>query len=429
MASYFERLHTSPRVVVDGETCELKSRRFLLKSSSLLLLTSGLELTPFVAEAYPNGKLKPMGSVESRFDDHAASTGWLPFQKPDDRHLVIRVQLNGVSTEAVLDSGVGVTVLDINFAAKLGLHRRAEFQGIGLTGGANGSVAEGILIRVGNLSVRTQTTSLFDMAALSAAAGRQLVAIIGRDLFGASVVDIDFAKRQIAFRSPAATLDHNGLVLPLNATAQNMREIPISIERSPTVPAVFDLGSDTPLYVSAEYATQSGLLDGKRTSTSLSAGIEGTTPNRVAVLKHVMLGKTTFHDVPVEIPERWTHQVPAFIGLPILGRFRLGIDFRRDRLSILPLAELINLPFRKDRSGVGAVVSGGGLKVANVAPGSPAAQAGMRVGDEIVAINGQQLGPAYFRSRPREGSKPVGTVLRLRLADGRTINLVLADYF
>jgi hypothetical protein len=361
------------------------------------------------------------------FDGHAVSTGWLPFEMPDDRHLIIRVQLNGVATEAVLDSGI--TVLDVDFAAKLGLRRHAEFHGVGLTGRADGGLADGILIRVGDLSLRTQATSLFDMASLSAAAGRPLVAIIGRDLFGAAVVEIDFANRRIALRKPTAIFDDTGTVLSLRASAENLREVPISIEGAPAVPAIFDLGSDTPLYISAEYAAQTKLLVGKRTSTSLSAGIEGVTPNRVAVLEYVMLGKTVLRNIPVEIPEQWVHHAPAFIGLPILSRFRLTIDFRRDRLAILPLDDLINLPFRKDRSGIGAVVSGDGLKIANVAPGSPAARASLRVGDTIVAINGQELGPAYFKSRPREGSKPAGTTLRLRLADGRTMNLVLADYF
>lgn len=405
------------------------TRRELIKSTSLLLFAAVMDPTPFAAHADPSGKFTTMAGGEGKFDHHAVSTGWLPFEMPDDRHLIIRVQMDGVATDAVLDSGVGITVLDTDFAAQLGLHRRANLLGFGLTGQANGSEAGGLLIRIGNLSLRTRQTSLFDMANLSAATGRKIVAVIGRDLFGAAVVEIDFRKHLIAFRNPTVLVNDTSAVLPLKVTAENVREVPVSIEGAAAVPAIFDLGSDTPLYISAEYAAQHGLLNGKRTSTSLSAGIEGTMPNRVAVLKQVRLGETILRNVPVEIPERWTYQAPAFIGLPILSRFRLTIDFHREQLSILPVTDLIDLPFRKDRSGIGAVVSDGSLEIAHVAPGSPAAQAGLRVGDRIVMINGQEIGPAYLKSRTREGSKPAGTTLRLRLGDGRNVAVLLADYF
>lgn len=401
----------------------------MMKSSSGLLVAAVVEWMPLLANAAPNDGVITMDGCKPIFDRHAASTGWLPFEIPDDRHIVVQVHLNGVATEAILDSGVGTTVLDIAFAAQIGLHQHSDSIGVGLTGRANGGMANGLLIRIGNMSLHTQKTSLYDLTALGAATGRKLVAIIGRDLFSAAVVDIDFSQQLVAFRNAPAIGNDRFAVLPLRTTAENAQEVPVSIESALAVPAIFDLGSDTPLYISAEYAAQHRLLSGKRTSTSLSAGIEGTTPNRIAVLKEVRFGETILRDVPVEIPERWTYQAPAFIGLPILSRFRLAIDFRRERLSALPIPDLVHLPFRKDRSGVGAVVSDRVLEISHVAPGSPAALAGLHVGDKIVAINGREVGPAYLKSHPREGSKPAGTTLQLRLADGRTVAVVLADYF
>jgi predicted metalloprotease with PDZ domain len=65
----------------------------------------------------------------------------------------------------------------------------------------------------------------------------------------------------------------------------------------------------------------------------------------------------------------------------------------------------------------------------HVASGSPAELAGLRVGDEVIAINGEMLGPEYFKNHPSEGTKPVGTVSVLTLSTGSKVKVVLADYF
>ncbi len=78
---------------------------------------------------------------------------------------------------------------------------------------------------------------------------------------------------------------------------------------------------------------------------------------------------------------------------------------------------------------MGVERAGDALRVIYVAPASPAATDGLKIGDTIVAINGTRLDDAYFRTRPHEGSKPPGTVLRLTLDDGSAVNLHLADYY
>jgi len=63
------------------------------------------------------------------------------------------------------------------------------------------------------------------------------------------------------------------------------------------------------------------------------------------------------------------------------------------------------------------------------APGCPAAQTGWKEGDEITAINGQKIGPAYPCSPlSRWAGGPAGTEVTLSLADGSTRKLKLADY-
>jgi C-terminal processing protease CtpA/Prc len=60
---------------------------------------------------------------------------------------------------------------------------------------------------------------------------------------------------------------------------------------------------------------------------------------------------------------------------------------------------------RKRRSGLNVTLVGDRLKVLLVAPGSLAAETGWKEGDEITAIDGQKIGPAYPGSPCRAGRK------------------------
>jgi predicted metalloprotease with PDZ domain len=133
--------------------------------------------------------------------------------------------------------------------------------------------------------------------------------------------------------------------------------------------------------------------------------------------------------VPVEIPERWQKSVPAYIGLPVLQRFNLRVDYDKSELGLIPISAAISRPFRKDRSGIGAERFGNGLRVIHIAPRSPAETSGLKIGDVIVVINGRQLDNAYFKARPHPGAGPAGTHMRLVLANGAIIEFDLMDYF
>lgn len=89
----------------------------------------------------------------------------------------------------------------------------------------------------------------------------------------------------------------------------------------------------------------------------------------------------------------------------------------------------IGVPFEKDRSGIGAQRSANGLRIIHVASGSPAADIGLRAGDEIIAIDDHFVDDDYLRRHPAMGSRPSGTAIKLALADGRTFILELRDYF
>jgi predicted metalloprotease with PDZ domain len=118
------------------------------------------------------------------------------------------------------------------------------------------------------------------------------------------------------------------------------------------------------------------------------------------------------------------------VGLQILSRFHVTVDFAGDRIWLQPLPGAATLPFRKNRSGSAIVPEGDRLRISHVAPGSPAAKAGFRVGEEIAAIDGQAIAADYAASDlSRWIFGPAGQQVALTMADGSRRTLRLADYY
>jgi predicted aspartyl protease len=337
--------------------------------------------------------------------------------------------LNREPAEVLLDSGVGSMVLDLSWAAKLGLRPRHASAAVGITGAAAATTMEGLNVSIGDMILTPPETMAFDLSPLDVATSRPIRALLGRDILAPLLVDIDFENRRIAFQDPSRPAALNGAKLEALPQSKFGRTLSISIEGRPPIEALFDLGSDAPLVISPDYVQTQQLLLGKKTSTTLSVGASGTEEDEVAVMKVIEIGGVPLHDVPVSVPNTWALDTQAVVGIPILSRFRLMTDYGRDRIWMLPNKTAEAQAFQKDRLGMAAMPANNCLRVVHVSPGSPAATAGLKTGDEVVAVNDQIVDAEYLKSRPRQGMKPTGTILHMRLRSGSDVTIKLADYY
>ena len=104
----------------------------------------------------------------------------------------------------------------------------------------------------------------------------------------------------------------------------------------------------------------------------------------------------------------------------------LILDLGRDRIYLTPRTDAPR--FERDRAGIRFDLFDDRLKVTFVSPQGPAAAAGLKVGDEIVAVDGRQVAHDYY-SRPDWVRGPAGNSILLTRADGTKAKVTLADYF
>lgn len=158
-----------------------KSRRVALE-----LLSFGLAATMTRIEGARAGEFQMNHSL----DGHGVD--WVPFEMPDGRHIIVTAKIGDMTAEVIVDSGAGKLVLARSFAARLGLRARGAITGVGVTGQASGVIVEGPSVFIGRSILRPREATVYDLDGLSAATGRPIVAVLGRDLFDNFVVTLDF---------------------------------------------------------------------------------------------------------------------------------------------------------------------------------------------------------------------------------------------
>jgi predicted aspartyl protease len=355
-------------------------------------------------------------------------SGRLPFVLDHSFHIRVAVTIAGVAASAIIDSGAGRAVLDRDFAQRHGIGLRQGFNVAGITGNAKGELADVFDVDLGELSLAGLSAGVLDLNPYPVPGEPRVDLIIGRELFDALVVDIDFQVETVEFLEPNAAHNFKGFAVPLQVGPRGTPYIDITIEgRSMSV--AFDLGYNAALLLSPQFVADVDLLKGRPTSTVASRGAEGVGIGRVAILSSLGIGPLKLHGVPTEIPATWNRPSPGVIGLEVLKRFRIATDYSHGRLWLEPYADLLDKPIARDRSGIGAVPTAAGLSIIHVAEGSPAEKAGLKRGDTIVKIDGEAVDTRYILSHPRMGVRPAGTVFHLTLADGRDLVVTLADYY
>lgn len=247
--------------------------------------------------------------------------------------LYIPAQINGIATEAVLDSAAEMTLLDDEFAERAGA---AEGEAIKARGSGAGEADARLVnhVRVDALGVALPdvTVAVIDLDDIGARLfGRRLDVIVGRDLFDAARLSIDIERGTIEVVPAAAK--PKGVRLALQSFRGN-ETIPVSIEGAAPVRAEFDLGNGSDMLIGKAYAQRMGLLDRDYVHEE-GGGIGGAVERRIVTLKTVRLAGVTFRNVRAAIDAQ-PHAADANVGVKLLRRFHIVTDFAQKAVWLRP---------------------------------------------------------------------------------------------
>ncbi len=132
-------------------------------------------------------------------------------------------------------------------------------------------------------------------------------------------------------------------------------------------------------------------VPGEAIAASLGFGVQGEIHGHFGRVPGAEIGGYRTRDIVCGFTspeEGWGSYHEAMIGLELLSRFNLVFDYPGGRMFIEPNRTFAD-PFEYDMSGMALRKKGDDhLEIVRVTPGSAAEAAGLRVGDEVVKIQG-----------------------------------------
>ncbi|WP_419813744.1 retropepsin-like aspartic protease [Glacieibacterium sp.] len=250
----------------------------------------------------------------------------------DDR-IHMPVVVNGVTTEALLDSAAEMTVLDLGFARrlKLGGGRSVTARG---TGSATtlATLVGGVRMRAAGLDLRPRNVAVIDLGDIARRLEGRIDVILGRDLFDAARLSIDL--KAATLNTVARSLPPPGVRLPL-VSRRGIETIPVTIEGHAAV-ADFDLGNGGRTLVGAGFAATHRLLaDGRPTTPINGGGIGGEVRQTMLPLRTLDLAGKRFIDQPAVIDSN-PDASDANIGVVLLRQFGIVTDFAQGYIWLDP---------------------------------------------------------------------------------------------
>jgi predicted aspartyl protease len=261
--------------------------------------------------------------------------------------------------------------------------------------------------------------------------------LLGLSFLGEFTFRLDYELKQVSFASPASSnLMGAGSIMPLQgeglfvAVQAEVDGIPAKL--------LLDTGASQALILRTGFVAEQKLRGRypKRLSMVTGAGLLGRTHGEITRLQTLKLGGYTLTNVFAEFEttsNAWPVDFAGFVGAPVLCRFNLTFDVVGRRLWIEPNANyaMESPPPASVRSGLVCLPEGTNWIVEDLIAGSPAAEAGVRRGDHLLAINGVSVHSMTPGEIKRAFRVEPGTQVRLRvqskLETPREATLILRD--
>lgn len=335
--------------------------------------------------------------------------------------LLVPVEVNGVKVEGWLDTGAPVSIAHPALAVdlKLGLVETGSFSGVaGRT--KQFSMVQPVDVRIGDRTLKSAPLMIAGLASLAPERPDHPRMTIGMDLVGDLVMEIDFDRSLIRF-TPSAEFRNPPPTKPieLNRT-RGGRWIPGSLSGYSSMRVSFDTGNPGAGHF-AEYVSRKA-LKGQKGYASSACGIDGCAPRTNYAVPSLTVGGVAFENVPVDVSPETGRDGEFGIGMDIVKRFNLVLDFPRNRIWMTPNGNR-SAPFRRNRVGIEVYSATWPAPVLVVASGSPADRAGFKPGEIIADVKTSAGVPVDELADPLTGVRLVFT-----MSDGARRELVTEDY-
>jgi PDZ domain/Aspartyl protease len=327
----------------------------------------------------------------------------------ENRTIFLRVQAGGSRPYwFVLDTGNKYAVIDLAVAKAIGLKLGAPVN----VGGGGKNVVMGNMLNDSPFSLvglKDFSQPLFlalPLDNLAKAHGHEFAGMLGTDFSSEFVVEIDYLAKTITLHDKMTYQYHGtGQSFPVTFNRAGWPEIQAAVTDGdrPTMEGKFvlDIGNGAaPLILNRPFVESEHFLSPSRHTVPWleGQGIGGGTDGSVGRVSRLQIGRFLIKNPVTVFSSAASGSFAATesqgnIGATILEKFKIILDYKNNRVILEPNARF-DEPTDYNRSGMVLEAVGESyrtFRIKAVADDSPASEAGLRVGDTLIAIDGQQV--------------------------------------
>lgn len=338
-------------------------------------------------------------STESASEDTASFT--IPLGSSDG-YVVLPISINGSKPLPILlDTGMpapGIALFDGPHVEELDLDYLAMRAQVGGAGGGKSyeaRISVGATFDIGGAKIENSRLIVmphipyFDIG---------LAGIIGYEALDAFAVSVDYDEKVITLTQPDAFEAPEGATaVPLEIKG-NMPHVEVRLprgdEQGESLRLVLDTGARHAVSLSLSHPAVS--IPEGAVERHVGRGLSGALRGSIGRIEALQLGGHRLDSVVASFLDAEGDAAhgrgsDGNLGIGLLDRFNFALDYASKTLYLTPHKDH-ERPFEADMSGM-TVESEDGveLRVAEVLAGSPAAEAGIAVGDRVLAIDGEAL--------------------------------------
>lgn len=301
-------------------------------------------------------------------------------------HILIAAEIEplGVSKTLIIDSGMRSTLLDRDLEVPLA----KTFQ-------VDPAVTYGLVdqMHLAEANFHHVSTFVTDFSA----PGQPLYCLSDSGVIGASLMrhatwQIDYQARTLTVAQSVKELDHVADAIAVPFTLVNLSPaIALKIGENLPVQVLVDTGWSGGIHLTyPDFLTlDAAQLEAKSTSEGLVETLRGLAIVNQNVMQAptLSLGDLTLEDFPILVSEGTNAHPYSLLGNEFLEHFIVTLDWSTHRLYLKPVSLISEMYPKVPDYGFQAVIHGGHLLVAGLHYPSPAASAGLQIGDRILAID------------------------------------------
>jgi len=308
----------------------------------------------------------------------------------------------------------------------LGLETLGEVEAMGVAGRVTARFVAPEAVAVGGVDLPDQSWMSLDFGPVGDALGGDLIGVLGYDTFRQLVVEIDYQGRWVRFHDPTRYRPPpEAMAVPIRLDA-NIPSARVALNGEEAW-VHLDTGSDNTLDLTRPFLSAAGLA---ATLPSLGRsgliGVGGHGDAERVRLDDLELGGYGFEALEALVHEDGSgvasSDVAGVLGAGVLSRFHCVFDYSRSTLWLTP-NRAYQPPVPGNPAGARVRLRRGNLVVTGVREGSPAATAGLRVGDRVVGMNNRSVRPDDLSSLEDALDGDGTRRLKLRvLRDGQSLH-------